>query len=39
MNREISTIGAKSENAQISHYVVDVKNELEKIREQAQNIL
>ncbi len=39
MNREISTIGAKSENARISHYVVDVKNELEKIREQAQNIL
>jgi uncharacterized protein (TIGR00255 family) len=39
MNREISTIGAKSESAQISHFVVDVKNELEKIREQAQNIL
>jgi len=39
MNREISTIGAKSESAQISHLVVDVKNEFEKIREQAQNIL
>ncbi|MCG2715349.1 MAG: YicC family protein [Candidatus Marinimicrobia bacterium] len=39
MNREISTIGAKSESAQISHLVVDVKNELEKIREQALNIL
>jgi uncharacterized protein (TIGR00255 family) len=39
MNREISTIGAKSENARISHCVVDVKNELEKIREQVQNIL
>jgi len=39
MNREISTIGAKSENATVSHHVVEVKNELEKIREQAQNIL
>jgi len=39
MNREISTIGAKSESSEISHLVVDVKNELEKIREQAQNIL
>jgi len=39
MNREVSTIGAKSENAEISHFVVEVKNELEKIREQAQNIL
>jgi len=39
MNREISTIGAKSESSEISHLVVDVKSELEKIREQAQNIL
>jgi uncharacterized protein (TIGR00255 family) len=39
MNREISTIGAKSEDTEISHQVVEVKNELEKIREQAQNIL
>lgn len=39
MNREISTIGAKSENATVSHHVVEIKNELEKIREQAQNIL
>ena len=39
MNREISTIGAKSEDATVSHYVVEIKNELEKIREQAQNIL
>jgi len=39
MNREISTIGAKSENASVSHHVVEIKNELEKIREQAQNIL
>lgn len=39
MNREISTIGAKSEDAEISYLAVEVKNELEKIREQAQNIL
>jgi len=39
MNREIGTIGAKSESAEVSHYVVEIKNELEKIREQAQNIL
>lgn len=39
MNREIGTIGAKSESAVVSHHVVEIKNELEKIREQAQNIL
>ena len=39
MNREITTIGAKAENVEISHIVVNIKDELEKIREQAQNIL
>ncbi|RKY56727.1 MAG: hypothetical protein DRP89_00845, partial [Candidatus Neomarinimicrobiota bacterium] len=39
INREITTIGTKAESAEISHLVVDVKVELEKIREQAQNIL
>ena len=38
MNREINTIGSKSNNADISKYVVDVKAILEKIREQIQNI-
>jgi len=38
MNREINTIGAKSNNSEISHLVVDVKNELERLREQVQNI-
>lgn len=38
MNREINTIGSKSSDADIAHYVVDVKTELEKIREQIQNI-
>lgn len=39
MNREVTTMGAKAENAEVSHLVVDIKAELEKIREQAQNIL
>lgn len=38
MNREINTIGAKACSAEISHIVVFVKEELEKIREQLQNI-
>ena len=38
MNRETNTIGSKSQNADIAHLVVDVKAELEKIREQVQNI-
>jgi len=39
MNREITTAGSKSENAAISHLVVSLKDELEKIREQIQNII
>ena len=39
MNREITTIGAKSESTAISHLVVSLKNELEKIREQIQNVI
>lgn len=38
MNREINTIGSKSNELKISSYVVNVKNEIEKIREQIQNI-
>ena len=37
-HREFNTMGSKTEKAQISHIVVDVKSELEKIREQVQNI-
>lgn len=37
-NREFNTIGSKSGNAQLSHAMVDLKSELEKIREQVQNI-
>lgn len=38
MNRETNTIGSKAGNAEIAHLVVDIKSELEKIREQIQNI-
>ncbi|MCG8566685.1 MAG: YicC family protein [Desulfobacterales bacterium] len=37
-NREFNTIGSKAGNAVLSHLVVDLKSELEKIREQVQNI-
>lgn len=37
-NREFNTIGSKAGNALLSHRVVDLKSELEKIREQVQNI-
>ena len=38
MNRETNTIGSKCSNSDIAHLVVEVKTELEKIREQIQNI-
>ena len=38
MGREINTIGSKSMDAKIAHLVVEIKGELEKIREQIQNI-
>ena len=38
MNRETNTIGSKANNARIARLVVNVKGELEKIREQVQNI-
>jgi uncharacterized protein (TIGR00255 family) len=38
MNREANTIGSKSSATEISHIVVGMKEELEKIREQIQNI-
>jgi len=38
MHREISTIGAKGRDSNVSHLVVKVKGDLEKIREQVQNI-
>jgi uncharacterized protein (TIGR00255 family) len=38
MNREANTIGSKSNDAAIAHLVIGLKEELEKIREQLQNI-
>ena len=38
LNRETNTIGSKANNARIARIVVNMKGELEKIREQIQNI-
>lgn len=38
MNRETNTIGSKANNLKITNYVIDIKTELENIREQIQNV-
>lgn len=38
MNREVNTMGSKSNSSDIAHLVVSLKEELERIREQLQNI-
>lgn len=38
MNREVNTIGSKAQNLNVTKIVVDMKAEIEKIREQIQNI-
>jgi uncharacterized protein (TIGR00255 family) len=38
MNREINTIGSKVGDVTITGHVIEVKSELGKLREQAQNI-
>lgn len=38
MHREVNTLGSKSADSEIAHFVVTIKGELEKIREQVQNI-
>ncbi|MBI5272802.1 MAG: YicC family protein [Chlamydiia bacterium] len=38
MGREINTLGSKASDAKISYFVVEMKSELEKMREQTQNI-
>ncbi len=38
MNREANTIGSKAQDVAIAQVVVDIKSEIEKIREQIQNI-
>ena len=37
-NREANTIGSKVQNVEITKIVVDIKSDIEKIREQIQNI-
>ena len=39
MGREVNTIGSKTDQIEVSHLVVSLKDELEKMREQVQNIL
>lgn len=38
MNREVNTIGSKSNDTEIAHLVVAVKEDIERIREQVQNL-
>ncbi len=38
INRETNTIGSKAQDSQIAHVVIEMKAEIEKIREQIQNI-
>ena len=38
MNRETNTIGSKASDAEIAQHVVDLKSEIEKLREQIQNV-
>ena len=38
INREFNTMGVKAQHAETSHIIVAIKAELEKIREQVQNI-
>lgn len=38
MNREANTIGSKAQDAEMARIVVELKSEIEKVREQIQNI-
>ena len=38
VNREFNTIGSKANNMEVSRNVIEAKNEIERIREQIQNI-
>jgi uncharacterized protein (TIGR00255 family) len=38
INREVNTMGSKSQNAALSQVTVEVKAEAEKMREQVQNV-
>ena len=38
MNREVNTIGSKADGLQVSPIIIDMKAELERMREQVQNV-
>ena len=38
MNREVNTIGSKADGLQVSGHIIDLKAELERMREQVQNV-
>lgn len=38
VGREVNTIGSKSQHAPVSHLVVEMKSEVERLREQVQNV-
>lgn len=38
LNREFNTMGSKTNNSNVSHMIIEVKSDLEKIREQLQNV-
>ena len=38
INREVNTIGSKANSLEITNLVVDIKTEMENIREQIQNV-
>jgi uncharacterized protein (TIGR00255 family) len=38
VNREVNTIGSKANDVEIASLIIEMKAELEKIREQVQNI-
>jgi uncharacterized protein (TIGR00255 family) len=38
MNREVNTIGSKSNDAEMTSLVIRIKAEMEKMREQVQNV-
>ena len=38
LNREVNTMGSKSNDAELTRQVVSIKAELEKVREQVQNV-
>ena len=38
MNREVNTIGSKADGVRVSELIINAKAELEKMREQVQNV-